>query len=66
MNCFKPCTFHSTCRNCDLGLSENRDILYKFMIYKRSKNLKKIKIDLILKKKLTLKTYFIRKPMNPF
>lgn len=30
MNCFKPYVFHSTCRNCDLGLSGNREILYKF------------------------------------
>lgn len=30
MNCFKPCVFHAICHNCDLGLSVNRDILYKF------------------------------------
>ena len=30
MNCFKPCSFNQKCRNCEMGLSENREILYKF------------------------------------
>ena len=30
MNCFNPCVFNPICRNCEMGLSENREILYKF------------------------------------
>ena len=31
MNCFKPCACNPKCRNCEMGLSEDRNILYKFI-----------------------------------